>query len=54
MEDEMSNEKLLEAARMAIEELFGDTSVSVQTAIENLQSLRDEIEITIEALRADL
>ena len=54
MEDEMSNEKLLEAARKAIEELFGDTSVSVQTAIENLQSLRDEIEINIHALQADL
>lgn len=50
----MTNEQLIENARKAIEELFADTSVSVQTAIENLQSLKDEIDISITALKADL
>ena len=50
----MSNEQLLEDERKAIEKLFSDTSVSVGTAIENLQSLRDEIDISIEALKSDL
>ena len=50
----MTNEELLENARKAIEVLFSDTSVSVEMAIENLQSLRDEIEISIRALQADL
>ena len=50
----MNNEQLLENARKAIEELFSDTSVSVQTAIENLQCLKDEIDISITALKADL
>jgi hypothetical protein len=50
----MNNEMLLEKARKAIEELFSDTSVSVETAIENLQSLRDEIDVSIESLKSDL
>ena len=50
----MTNEQLLENARKAIEELFSDTSVSVERAIENLQSLKDEIDVNMTALEADL
>ena len=50
----MTNDELLDAARKAIEELFSDTSVSIEIAIENLETLRYEIENSIRALKADL
>ena len=50
----MNNEELYAAAQRAIDELYNDKSVSVQTAIENLQSLQYDIEIYIEGLKLDL
>ena len=48
------NETYLEDARRAIQNLFGDTSVSIEVAIQNMEELRDEIEMTINVLKADL
>lgn len=44
------NEELYEKAKQAIQDLFNDTSVDEHTALENLQGLRDEIDILIDAL----
>ena len=49
----MSNEDLYQMAVQAINELFSDTSVSKETAIGNLRSLRDEIDTLIESLEVD-
>lgn len=38
----------------AIDELFGDTSVSATTTLENLEEIRDEVESKIECIKADL
>lgn len=38
----------------AISRVYGDSSVPVETTIERLESLKDEIEISIEACRADM
>lgn len=48
----MNNEQLYETAKNAIMDLFNDTSVSAQQAIENLTALQDEIEVLIEGLQA--
>ena len=48
--DDTKNQKLYKGALQAIRELFGDTSVSQEEAIQNLQSLIDEINIMIESL----
>ncbi|MFH1722907.1 MAG: hypothetical protein ABH950_09925 [Candidatus Altiarchaeota archaeon] len=50
----MDNEQLYEQARNAIEELFSDTSVSQEKAMENLQSLISEIQSMVEALKEDM
>ena len=50
----MSNEMLLEEAKKAIEALFSDKFVDIQTAIGNLESLQDEIDMYIDALKEDL
>ena len=44
------NEELYQAALNAINELFGDTSVSKETTRDSLEALRDEIEILLESL----
>jgi hypothetical protein len=44
------NEKLLERAKEAINELFSDQSVSPTECKENLQDLKDEIELQIDSL----
>ncbi len=49
----MNNDELLEAARTAIDNLFGDTSVSRCKCRENLQDLQAEIETKLDALAAD-
>ena len=46
----MTNQDLYEKALSAINDLFSDTSVSVDKAIENLESLKDEIDVLISAL----
>ena len=44
------NEKLYDRANQAIHDLFMDQSVSKEKAKENLQGLRDEIDILIDSL----
>jgi hypothetical protein len=46
----MTNDELIEAAKKAITDLFGDTSVSKSTTRENLNELISEIEIMIDTL----
>lgn len=48
------NEELLEAAKKAINEYHGDTSVSQQTTMEGLEELRDDITAMIEAIKHDM
>jgi len=47
----MTNEELLEKAKEAISELFGDMSVSQDTTRENLEELIGDIKIMIEGLK---
>jgi len=49
----MSNEELLEKAKEAINELFGDMSVSQQITRENLNDLIGAIEIMLDGLKDD-
>jgi hypothetical protein len=49
----MSNGDLYDVAVKAINDLFSDTSVSKETAIENLKSLRGEIGTLIDSLEVD-
>ena len=46
----MTNEELYQDAIKAINELFSDTSVPVSECRQNLQGLRDEIDILLDAL----
>jgi len=46
----MSQEDLLEAAKDAINAVFGDTSVSRGDTREALKELRDDIEVMLETL----
>jgi len=46
----MNNDELYNQALEAIQELFGDTSVSTEDAIANLESLIGEIEVMISTL----
>lgn len=48
------NEELYEKALKAINELFNDDSVNAQIALDNMTSLRDEIETFIDALETDI
>ena len=43
----MNNEELYKAALNAINKLFSDMSVSKEKAVENLENLKDEIDILI-------
>ena len=49
----MSNEELLEKAKEAINELFGDMSVSQSTTRENLKELIGDIEVMLDGLQGD-
>jgi hypothetical protein len=49
----MSNKELYEAALGAINRLFSDRSVSQAEARRNLDALRDEITILIDALEEE-
>ena len=46
----MSNKELYDAAIEAIKKLWEDMSVDVQTTIENLETLKSEIDVLIESL----
>jgi len=46
----MTNMELFDQARESIMELYHDKSVSIEEAIINLETLRDEIDILIEGL----
>lgn len=48
------NRELYSKAEAAIEELFSDTSVSLQQAIENLEELKGTIDMYISALEEDM
>lgn len=48
------NEQLYEAAQNAINELFGDTSVSRSECIGNLENLIGEIETMIDSLNMEI
>lgn len=41
-------------AKDALEELFSDTSIPAVLTLQYLEELRDEVQIKIDALRADL
>jgi hypothetical protein len=43
-----------EAALEAIDALFGDTSVSKQVTLDDLEELQSDIETKIDALEADI
>jgi len=43
-----------EAARDAIDALFGDTSVEQQVTLDDLEELQSDIENKIDALKSDL
>ena len=47
----MNNEELYENALEAIRKLYSDLSVSKEKAIENLECLKDEIDMLIETIK---
>lgn len=47
------NEKLMQDARSALSELFSDTSVSQEVALENLRTLQQEIEDMCSVLQSE-
>lgn len=49
-----ANRRLLEAAKTAIEDLFADTTVPLEAAMENMKELEDLVETKIDALQADI
>ena len=44
----------LEAAKQAVESLFGDTSASAAETLDALQELSEDLETKMDALRDDL
>ena len=46
----MENEELYKNALEAINKLFADMSVGKETAIQNLENLKDEIDLLTESL----
>ena len=49
----MTNEELYEKAKEAISELFNDNSVSQDDCRGNLEGLKEEIEVLLEAISED-
>lgn len=45
---------LVDAAKAAIDEVFGDTSVSKEQTLDRMQELSSHIENSIECLREDI
>ena len=52
--ENMRNEDLLQKAQDAIDDLFSDQSVTVETAIENMETLKGDIDSKLDALANDL
>lgn len=50
----MNNQELYDRAKEAIMNLHDDKSVSIETAIENLKALSDEIDLLIDGLECSL
>lgn len=50
----MTNSQLLENAKISVNQLFSDTSVSLNKGIENLEEVISDCETYINALKADL
>lgn len=50
----MTHEKLIDIAKLAIDKVFSDTSVPAKTTLDSLQTLRDEIEMKIDAVKNDV
>ncbi len=48
-----SHEKLVEDASRAIQQVFGDDSVSKSQTVESLESLKEEIEDMISTIDVD-
>lgn len=48
------NHILFTKAEEAMEKVFSDTSVELEMALENMQALKDGIEISISALKVDI
>ena len=48
------NEELYDAAVAAVVALYGDTSVSHGTTLENLRGVRDEIDTMADAIKTDI
>lgn len=46
----MNHMQLMENAKIAIDKVFGDTSVPQSTTRESLEELRDEIEMKLESI----
>ncbi len=48
------HEQLLEAAKRAIEDLFSDGKVSIETTLQDMKELRDLIDENLDMLESDL
>jgi hypothetical protein len=49
-----THKQLLQSAEKAIDDVFSDTRVSRKTTYVDLQDLRADIDIKLEALKADM
>jgi len=47
-------EKLMSRAESALDDVFSEKSVSLREALENMQALRDSIDMKIECLNVDI
>ena len=47
----VSHERLLERAKLALEDLFGDTTVPKSRTVESLEEVQGEIETMIQSVR---
>lgn len=50
----MTHDQLIQKAKEAIEVLFSDTSVGLETTKDDLEALVEDIEMRIEAIRCDM
>lgn len=47
-------DRKIKSAKSAIDDIFSDTSVNAEETLDALKELRDEIEMKIEVIEADL
>lgn len=50
----MEHLQLIEKAKVAIERLFSDTSVSKRETVDSLEELTEDLEVRIECLKDEL